>query len=60
MKGKLVKHSARSKVDFWHDLPQKAKDLINEAKKELDKGEGISHEEVMAEIKYRFKLSWYT
>jgi hypothetical protein len=40
--------------DFWHDLPVHVKEDINQAKSELDKGEGIPHAQVMTEIKERF------
>ncbi len=35
-----------SEVDFYHDLPEKVKQAINNAKSELDRGEGIAHETV--------------
>jgi len=40
--------------DFWDELPSEAKQAINIAKTELDRGEGIPHNEVMAEMKSRF------
>ncbi|WP_295792510.1 hypothetical protein [Mucilaginibacter sp.] len=40
--------------DFWDELPSEAKQAINIAKAELDRGEGIPHNEVMAEMKSRF------
>jgi hypothetical protein len=40
--------------DFWFELPKEVKESINEAKAELDRGEGIPHEEVMADVKKRF------
>jgi hypothetical protein len=43
-----------SKNDFWFDLPDGVKQSINQAKSELDRGEGIPHEQVMAEIRERF------
>jgi len=41
-------------TDFWPDLSDDLKQGINEAKLQLDKGEGIPHDEVMAEVKNRF------
>jgi hypothetical protein len=41
-------------VDFWAELPDHVKLSINEAKAQLDRGEGIPHEEVMSEMKKRF------
>ncbi len=44
--------------DFWVQLPDDLKTLINKAKIELDNGECISHEDVIAEVKKRYtKLS---
>lgn len=40
--------------DFWGDLPPEVKQAINQAKGELDRGEGIPHAQVMTEIKSRF------
>jgi hypothetical protein len=40
--------------DFWEELPEEVKQSINQAKAELDRGEGIPHEKVMADIKERF------
>ncbi|HVW12860.1 MAG TPA: hypothetical protein VHB54_03510 [Mucilaginibacter sp.] len=44
-----------NKQDFWPSLPFQVKQAIEEAKSELDRGEGISHEQVMAEIKARYR-----
>jgi len=43
-----------SERDFWADLPQEIKDAINEGKAELDRGEGIPHNEVMTDVRARF------
>jgi len=43
-----------SENDFWHDLPESVKFQIDTAIMQLDKGEGILHENVMAEAKARF------
>ena len=40
--------------DFWNDLPAQVKSAINEAKGQLDRGEGIPHDDVMTEMKSRF------
>ena len=40
--------------DFWHDLPASIKLQIDDAVTQLDEGEGILHEDVMAEAKERF------
>jgi hypothetical protein len=39
--------------DFWYELPSTVKQAINYAKAELDRGEGIPHEQVMAAVKER-------
>ncbi|HWD88099.1 MAG TPA: hypothetical protein VG367_08235 [Mucilaginibacter sp.] len=43
-----------TKQDFWPSLPSQVKQAIEEAASELDKGEGIPHEQVMAEIKEHY------
>ena len=43
-----------SEGDFWKDIPAEIKGAANEAKEELDRGEGIQHSQVMTEIKDRF------
>ena len=43
-----------SEGDFWNDVPHEIKKAVNRAKEELDRGEGIPHSQVMAEIKDRF------
>lgn len=48
-----VKNST-SNVDFWHELPEETKKAINKAKAQLDEGKGISHQEVMREVRERF------
>lgn len=43
-----------SEDDFWTELPTEAKQAVNKAKAELDRGEGIPHTQVMAEMKDRY------
>ena len=43
-----------SKHDFWNDLPDAVKKSIDKAKTELDNGEGIPHQQVMAEVRARY------
>ena len=43
-----------SEGDFWKDVPVEVKQAVNKAKEELDRGEGISHSQVMTEIKEKF------
>ncbi|HEY1025339.1 MAG TPA: hypothetical protein VGE26_09265 [Sphingobacteriaceae bacterium] len=43
-----------SESDFWTELPAEVKRAVNKAKTDLDRGEGISHAQVMTEVKSRF------
>ncbi|WP_419801343.1 hypothetical protein [Mucilaginibacter sp.] len=43
-----------SETDFWYDLPSELKYNIDQAKLQLDRGEGIAHKEVMQDMKNRF------
>lgn len=52
----LIKNKGVSEVDFWDELSDEQKAEIEEAIAEADRGELISHEAVMAEIKERYKL----
>jgi len=36
--------------DFWTTLPESVKQVINEAKAELDNNEGIPHQQVVDEV----------
>lgn len=51
---KILKAATESKTDFWQNLPAEVKQAIKEGKTELDKGKGIPHNRVMAEVKERF------
>lgn len=41
--------------DFWDALPAHVKEGIRQAEKELEQGNGIPHDQVMNDIKKRFK-----
>ncbi len=43
-----------SEEDFWDDLPAEIKQAVNQAKSELNRGEGIPHSQVIADVKGRF------
>jgi hypothetical protein len=43
-----------SEKDFWNDLPEEVKISLNKAKEELDKGEGIPHDQIAADVKSRY------
>ena len=40
--------------DIWFELSEEVKSAINESKEQLDRGEGIPHENVMNRVKARF------
>ncbi len=46
----------KDNVDFWDDLSNEEREAIEEGIVQAEKGELISHEEVMAEIKNKFNL----
>ena len=41
-------------TDFWDELSEEVKQTINDAKDQMDRGEGMPHDEVMARMKQRF------
>ena len=43
-----------SQNDFWDDLPENVKEGINEAKEQINNGQGVPHSQVMADVKARF------
>lgn len=43
-----------SEEDFWDELPDEVKQSIDEAKDQMDREEGMPHDEVIARIKERF------
>lgn len=40
--------------DFWNELPNEVKQAIDTAKAQLNRGEGIPHEQVMAEFRSKY------
>lgn len=40
--------------DFWNELPEEVKQAIEKAKDEMDRGEGMPHDEVIERIRERF------
>lgn len=52
----LISNKGVSDVGFWNELSDEQKAEIEESIAELDRGEGIPHEEVMARIKAKYKL----
>jgi len=45
-----------SEGDFWGELPEEVKQAVKKAKFELDRGEGVPHVKVMAEIKKQYLI----
>lgn len=43
-----------SDADFWASLPEEVRQAVNKAKTQLDNGEGISHSQVMDQVRDRF------
>lgn len=46
----------KTDTDFWDELSDEQKEEIEESIAELDRGEGIPHEDVMKEIKAKYKI----
>ncbi|MDP3468531.1 MAG: hypothetical protein Q8S11_09380 [Daejeonella sp.] len=43
-----------SEKDYWPGLPAEVKHAIQNAKDEIDRGEGISHSSIMSDVKDRY------
>ena len=52
----LISNKRVTETDFWDELSDKQKAEIEEAIAELDRGEGIPHEQVMKEFKAKYKI----
>ncbi len=52
----VAKLLAKKDVDFWDELSDKQKAEIDESIAQLDRGEGIPHDQVMKEIKLKYKI----
>ena len=52
----LLSKKDATDVDFWDELPDEQKTEIEESIAQADRGELIPHEEVMTEIKKKYKL----
>jgi len=44
------------KTDWWDEISEEEKLAIEEGLAELDRGEGISHDQVMNEIQAKYKI----
>ena len=44
------------KTDWWDEISEEEKQAIDEGLAELDRGEGISHDQVMNEIQAKYKI----
>jgi hypothetical protein len=49
-------YKIETKVDFWDELPEDVKNDIDAAVEEGKRGEGISHEEAMKQVKGKLEL----
>lgn len=56
LKFNTFKNNKISEIDFWDELCDEQKAEIEESIAQADRGEVISHEEVMARIKERYNL----
>ncbi|MBB3054731.1 hypothetical protein [Mucilaginibacter gotjawali] len=55
MQPNTLKHSDdKPEIDFWSGLPSEIKQAIDRARAELDRGEGVLHSRVMADVKSTF------
>jgi predicted transcriptional regulator len=52
----LLSKKAETETDFWNELSNEEKAGIEEGLAQIDRGETIPHEEVMAEIKRKYNL----
>ncbi len=43
-------------VDWWDEINEKEQAAIDEGLTQLDKGEGMSHEQVMKEVRAKYNL----
>lgn len=52
----LLSNKKEGNADFWDELSAEQKAAIEESIGELDRGEGIPHEQVMKEIKSKYNI----
>lgn len=52
----LVTIKKSKEVDWWDEISQEERLAIKEGLAELDRGEGIPHEEVMMEVRKKYNL----
>jgi len=52
----LLSNKKEGSADFWDELSAEQKAAIEESISELDRGEGIPHEQVMKEIKAKYNI----
>ena len=51
----LLRQAETEQNDFWEELTDAQKQQIELSIKELDEGKGIPHEEVMAELRKKYR-----
>ena len=52
----LLSKKVATEIDFWDQLSDEEKKGIEEGLAQIERGETIPHEEVMAEIKLKYNL----
>ena len=52
----LLSKKTETEIDFWNELSDEEKAGIEEGLAQIERGETIPHEEVMAEIKRKYNL----
>lgn len=51
----LKRQEKQEGIDFWDELTEAQKNRINQSVKEIASGQGLSHEEVMARFRKKYK-----
>lgn len=46
----------RKEVDWWNEISEEEKSAVNEGLAQLDRAEGIPHEQVMKELREKYNL----
>lgn len=49
-----LKHQGESQTDFWDELTEEQKSRVEESIRQLEAGQGIPHEEVMASLRKKY------
>lgn len=52
----FIKLKKTKEVDWWDEISEEERLAIDEGLAQLDRGEGIPHEQVMKEVRAKYKL----